>query len=288
MKLLIVGDFHGKLSKSLERKIRKISPDLILSSGDFCGSKKLEKFIFERILWSDKELSELEELIYLALRRISFEAGIDLIRKLKKLNIPVLAIRGNWDPSPFGSDLVGKLSKLEIKESEIFEKVQTKKFRFVDMIVEELGKFILVGGASSSSPQRVKKNMIKRLMKEDKMSLKEAKDYVSILQKNWDSRQRLYDKNFREALRIKKKTNKKVIFLTHNCPYKSGLDKIKTKSGKKRYVGSYQERLVIQKYKPDIVLCGHIHENPGKSKVGRSTIHNPGSALNNRFMIMEI
>ena len=35
MKLLAIGDFHGKFPKKLRNKIKSENPDLILSLGDF-------------------------------------------------------------------------------------------------------------------------------------------------------------------------------------------------------------------------------------------------------------
>lgn len=289
MRILVIGDFHSILSKSLEREIKKLNPDLILSSGDFCGDKTLSKFFFQKIYGKNEEEISLGNMsTYNFLEGEALKKGILLINRLKKLKIPLYGIRGNWDPAPFGHDLVGKLDRNEIREVKYFEKLQSKDFRFVDMKLIEFEDFILVGGASSTSPQRLKKNSMERLIKIHHMSKREAKEYLSILKKNWDTRQKLYDNNFKKALEIQNKTGKKIIFLTHNCPYNTKLDKIKKGPAKGEHYGSYQERLVIKEYKPDIVLCGHIHENFGKDKIGKSMICNAGSAMDGKFLVMEI
>jgi Icc-related predicted phosphoesterase len=289
MKVLIIGDFHGELSKKLESKIKKEKPDLIFSPGDLCGSEVMGEFFFEKIYdKNENEISLEDMLIYKALEMVSFEAGVSLVERLKKLKIPIISIRGNWDPTPFGHDLSGELDEDDLEFVKKFEKFQTKKFSFVDMGLKEFDNFILVGGASSTSPQRVNKGMIEKLIKKKDMTKKEAKKYVSILKKNWDKRQKLYDKNFLQAIEIKKRTGKKIVFLTHNCPYNTKLDKIKKGPAKGKHYGSYQERLVVRKYKPDLVFCGHMHENFGKDKIGKSVIWNSGSAMDGKFLVVEI
>jgi Icc-related predicted phosphoesterase len=289
MKLLVIGDFHGELSKKLESKIKKEKPDLILSPGDFCGSEVMSKFFFEKIYdKNEDEISLKDVLIYKALEMVAFEAGVFLVKRLKKLKIPFVSIRGNWDPTPFGSDLVGELDEEDLEKIKAFEKLQTKKFSFVDMGLKEFDSFVLVGGASSTSPQRVKKGMIEKLIKKKEMTKKDARKYVSDLKKNWDKRQKLYEKNFASAVEIKKRTGKRIIFLTHNCPYKTKLDKVKKGPANGKHYGSYQEKLVIKKYKPDLVFCGHMHENFGKDKIGKSVVWNVGSAMDGKFLVMEI
>ena len=43
------------------------------------------------------------------------------------------------------------------------------------------------------------------------------------------------------------------------------------------FVGNKSYTSFIKKHQPDVVLCGHIHENAGKEdKIGKSRILNPG------------
>lgn len=67
-----------------------------------------------------------------------------------------------------------------------------------------------------------------------------------------------------------KDTRKKVL-VTHTPPYGTKLDNIGFHTGSKGI------RRVIEKLKPDLVLCGHIHETFGKEdKIGKSRIINVG------------
>ncbi len=64
----------------------------------------------------------------------------------------------------------------------------------------------------------------------------------------------------------------KVIFLSHEPPYKTKLDDI---SGS--YVGSKPLRRFIKEFKPVLVVCGHLHENANKTdKIKKTVLVNPG------------
>ncbi|MBN1923758.1 MAG: metallophosphoesterase [Nanoarchaeota archaeon] len=72
--------------------------------------------------------------------------------------------------------------------------------------------------------------------------------------------------------KIKNNKNKKTILLTHEPPFDTKLDNLGwTKAGSRKM------RKFIETYKPDVVLCGHIHETFGLTDyVGNSKIINTG------------
>jgi len=63
-----------------------------------------------------------------------------------------------------------------------------------------------------------------------------------------------------------------MVFVFHQPPYNTKLDKVyESKSGNKDYAD------FIKKHTPDLVICGHIHENFKKrDKIKRTIIINPG------------
>jgi Icc-related predicted phosphoesterase len=65
---------------------------------------------------------------------------------------------------------------------------------------------------------------------------------------------------------------KKHIFVTHAPPFNTKVDR--TFFG--AHVGSKSVRSYIEKFTPDLVLCGHIHEARGVDRIGNSLIINPG------------
>lgn len=69
-----------------------------------------------------------------------------------------------------------------------------------------------------------------------------------------------------------KHKNAKLIFFTHGPPYNTTLDKVHGSS-----VGCKSLRKFIKEVQPDLVICGHLHENAGKTdKIGKSRLVNPG------------
>ena len=65
---------------------------------------------------------------------------------------------------------------------------------------------------------------------------------------------------------------KKIVLVTHGPPHGTKVDSL---GGS--YVGNKDFRSFIERIKPKLVLCGHIHENAGvQDKIGESQILNPG------------
>jgi Icc-related predicted phosphoesterase len=64
----------------------------------------------------------------------------------------------------------------------------------------------------------------------------------------------------------------KVILVTHAPPFGTSLDKLD-----KRHVGNKDIRSFIERIKPKLVICGHIHETAGKKdKLGETPVIHPG------------
>ena len=47
MKILVIGDFHGKFTNKQLSQLKKENPDMILSVGDFCGNNKWSELFFK-------------------------------------------------------------------------------------------------------------------------------------------------------------------------------------------------------------------------------------------------
>lgn len=74
------------------------------------------------------------------------------------------------------------------------------------------------------------------------------------------------------------------ILLTHAPPLNTKADKIPDGV----HVGSKALRDVIEEFKPDINLCGHIHEARSIDKIGDTTIVNPGMLKDNHACLITI
>lgn len=61
------------------------------------------------------------------------------------------------------------------------------------------------------------------------------------------------------------------VLLTHQPPYGTRCDWTRG-----RHAGSHAVRAFVEELKPDLVLCGHIHEARGCDQLGPSMVLNPG------------
>lgn len=62
------------------------------------------------------------------------------------------------------------------------------------------------------------------------------------------------------------------LLVAHCPPYGTAVDRLW--SG--RHVGSLSVRRFLERYQPDVCICGHIHEAPGEDRIGRTLVINPG------------
>lgn len=85
----------------------------------------------------------------------------------------------------------------------------------------------------------------------------------------------LTDKEFERFIKKISKTfkkNQKIIIITHGPPYGTKVDLVLDS-----HVGNKSYRVFILKYRPELFICGHLHENFGKmEKSGKTLVINPG------------
>lgn len=75
-----------------------------------------------------------------------------------------------------------------------------------------------------------------------------------------------------------------MILISHAPPYGTKLDV--TYMG--IHVGSKSIRKIIELFKPDLCICGHIHEARGIDKINRTVLLNPGPLMHGYYSIIEI
>ena len=92
-----------------------------------------------------------------------------------------------------------------------------------------------------------------------------------------------FDDSQLEVLNKKKLIDEKSVIVSHVPPYETQ-DKIFL--GK--HGGSKELREIVDKYKPRLVLCGHIHEDPGVIKVGDTTVVNCSMGKRGEGALIEI
>jgi len=201
---------------------------------------------------------------------LSQGSGKKPLSGLNKLGVPVYSINGNVDrsewPQDVDFDLKGRWDFYKWA-SKLFKKMLKKypNVIFKDYSYFKFGDYIFICGGPSSFPGKVKSKNYKRL------------------------RKRL-DKLFKKF----RKENKegKVIFVSHNVPYDTRLDKITSKEADIRargeHYGSKLVRRIIDRYRPVLHFAGHIHERMGKQKLGRTLAVNCGSITDGNAVIVNI
>jgi len=100
MKVLAIGDFHGKFPRMILNLVKKEKIDLVVSVGDY-PSFSLGKLFFKHV-YGKKDV-ELWEIIgkkkYREITIKDHKKGKKVILKLNSLQIPVISVLGNHDYS---------------------------------------------------------------------------------------------------------------------------------------------------------------------------------------------
>tara|TARA_Y100000310_G_scaffold340502_1_gene436481 strand:+ start:1218 stop:2075 length:858 start_codon:yes stop_codon:yes gene_type:complete len=272
MKLLVVGDFHGSFPKKFETIIKKEKIDLVVSNGDY-PPFHYRKLWFKHCYGKDVELWEVigkkkyKEIILKDMRMAE-----RALKKLDKLPVPVFTVLGNIDYPLFddGYDLEkiggGKGQNWSWDRKNRFLEVlkKYKNIKRFDYKSIKYKGFVFIGGRGHSNPGLVKS--------------KGYKKYRAKLDK-------LFGK-FR-----KENKEGKVIFVTHNVPYNTKLDKIGKGAHelvRGKHYGSKMFRRLINKYQPVLHVGGHIHESRGKQMLGKTLAINPGAAHEGNGAIVEL
>ena len=219
MKILALGDPHGKLPENLDSIIKKNNIEVIVCIGE----------VFS--VFREKDLSGYS----------NKKIGEKLIKKLNSYHIPTILLKGNMymdrKGSKYFNGLIKKNKNIYHKNTGVI-KLKSKEFVVFDMIYEK---------------HFLPNKFVEKYMKTNKSRGKKLNEF---LQKNKDS-----------------------IIVSHVPPH-GYVDKINwpgiPKNIKGKHVGSKILLNAIKKYKPKLVLCGHIHEAKGKAKIGKTIVYNLG------------
>ncbi len=80
-----------------------------------------------------------------------------------------------------------------------------------------------------------------------------------------------------QAARIK-------IFVPHAPPHNTKLDRLRSGN----HVGSTSVRKFVEQFRPDAVVCGHIHESRGTDTLDKTVMVNCGPAANGFYAVLTI
>ena len=146
MKILVVGDFHGKFPVKLS-KIAKTC-DFVLSTGDFGGSDNLLKIVFKYFYGEWWEIVGPKKAKKYIME--DYNSGKNIINKLNNLRVPVYTIHGNWDFED--SEVNKRTAGIKLKKySEIIK--NKKNVNFLKRKIIDVGglKLYAFGGSVTAS-----------------------------------------------------------------------------------------------------------------------------------------
>jgi len=270
MKILAIGDFHGKFPEKLKKEARKA--DIILCNGDIAGMPEIRKLLFSywkkgKIWHEEIGLKKAKKLI-----QKDYRQGIKILRELNRLNKKVILVFGNSD---YYKSWMFKDDKLSPGHYENIIK-KLKNIKLIHKKTARADGLTIIGhGGYLDITEYLKPKTLEniRKRKHDKLVeryLKEEKEVLDLFRKN-------------------KSKLKNFIFLAHYTPYKV-LDFIKNKNSplKGTHAGFEPYNAVIKKYEPIICICGHMHESQGTKKLGKTIVINPGPAYEGKAALIEL
>jgi Icc-related predicted phosphoesterase len=74
------------------------------------------------------------------------------------------------------------------------------------------------------------------------------------------------------------------VLCPHAPPHGTACDRLR--SGE--HVGSASLRAVVERERPDVVLCGHIHESRAVDRIGPTQVANPGPVSAGHYALVEV
>ena len=262
MKLLAIGDFHGTFPKKFERVIKKEKIELVVSNGDFFPFVYRDLW-FKHCYWTDVNLwAVIGRKKYVSLVNEDLKRGEQVIRKLDALGVPVITVVGNVDYISLNDSSDERPSKYDLRRRDLFDRILKKylNIKRFDYSFVQFGDYVFIGAYGGSFPGHVKSKSFRRYRKK-----------LDVLFRRFNGR--------------------KIIFVSHNVPYNTKLDKISMKAHKAvrgKHYGSKLIRRVIDKWQPVLHIGGHIHEGRGMQKLGKTLCVNPGAAHEGKAAVINI
>ncbi len=252
MKILAVGDFHGRFPKKVKKYAKEA--DVIFSPGDLADRKE-RKYLFKYAqelgmgipLTNFISKKKLSNLFKQNLKSMKF-----VVKELDKIGKPVYIVPGNND----------------------FTEMRIKK-----KVLREYG----LSGDYPTLQEMIRKTKNLKLLFYSRAKFRDFDligfSIYSYLKEPLNVFKRLFSKSKRRT-----------IFLTHIPPYRTKLDKIDNPKSPMhaKHIGVDLYNFIDKKYKPILHICGHIHETQGKTRIGKTVVINSGYGGAGQFALINI
>jgi Icc-related predicted phosphoesterase len=263
MRILALGDFHGKFPEKLEKEARKA--DLIISTGDFADTSESRSLEFRYWDQLKKKGQTLEKIIgkekYKGLLKHAINYSNKVLEKLSLLNQNIIAIYGN-------ADFIDKeVKKYGLKGIEY----QCNKYgiRLLKNRLIKINGMYLAGFSGYRSVR------LKGLIKTE-----EKKSKINKINRRWNK-----DLNYL----FKRINPEKTIVIAHDS-IKNYFDKVNNKASpmNKKHIGDEYLYRYIRKNQPLAYIGGHMHEYQGIKRLGKTAVIAAGPAYENKAVLIDI
>tara|TARA_Y100000310_G_C20665597_1_gene807296 strand:- start:896 stop:1828 length:933 start_codon:yes stop_codon:yes gene_type:complete len=280
MKFLIIGDLHGAMPQLYVKDF-----DAIIAPGDFC-SDKYNKTINKKWIkyhHSQKDPQKDSENYFLSkvLRikksdlkkreNLAIKDGRKVLEFLNSFNKPVYIVPGNHDKSykkieekGWGDSLKrykGIFKRFSAKETNKKLTKGLKNIKDCQFKLRRLKEFNIIGYGLSNFPEMPTLPSVESKQKLEKI-------------------RKAYNNLFKplKTQYMKRDKSKPTIFLTHNVPYNTKIDRIVDKNSpvNGKHYGSKIAKDFCRRYQPLVCIGGHMHEHFGKDKIGKTVCINAG------------
>lgn len=266
IKFLIIGDLHG-----IKPKIHTKDFNAIICPGDICGDNLrpyIKKWILKRTELNEDHTLDFDQFCPKWKQKNSKKKseikGKKILKYLNSIGKPVFLVPGNWDPVEYLNGI--KEHKLKsgkpnwpklIKGLKNIQDIEHKKINYKGLT--------LIGHGSTSAPEPLEKL--------SKTKFKNKDQYEEYLQMY-----NYYKKIYTKLNNHFTKTKNPTIFLTHNVPHNTKLDKVNSPGtyAHNKHYGSTLARKLIEEHQPLLCIGGHIHEGYGKTKIKKTICINAG------------
>lgn len=253
MKFLIIGDLHGQMPR-----IRFKGFDAIIAPGDFC-SDALRTHMFRAMRRNMKNPDKPVHWYNLVGKKHarkmvlkSLADGRRILEFLDAFGVPVYTVPGNWDWT--GGSAWKFLDKNHWKD------LKKGLRNIVDVYHRRVSVngFDIIGHGITSGPE---------------LPVHHFKDMTAVQRRN---AKRQYQRLRRPVAKLFRR--KPTIFLSHNVPYNTPIDRITDKKSPRygMHFGSYLARDMIETHRPLVCVGGHMHEHFRACRLGRTTCINSG------------
>jgi Icc-related predicted phosphoesterase len=275
MKILTIGDFHGKFPEKLRRLAKDV--DLIISVGDHTGISEWRKIIFAQLKAIKEGIKppRPEEILgkkeFKRLLEKDFQRGKFVLKELNKLNKKVILIFGNSDDEWYKYPFDKKTNSLKKRTQTIIKSLKNLHVITYSLLKLKDIQFIGFGGYMDVDSYFEKKAM-KGISKERRLRIIRRRE-----------------KSKKKFLSLLARSKRKKIFILHYPP--AGVfdiisdEKDNPMNNKSAGIKFFAE--AIRKHKPLFVLCGHMHEYQGMKKLHDVPIINPGAAVDGKAAIID-